>query len=184
VHKSNNQWEKEGGWGDSKSNGLHVMNPATAAACRFVKTVKFPSAVEGDRGLDTPSLINSRARKAVHGVQTIMRNKWLVVDKDERVLLSGRCAREGAAASARHCRPALLSGPLLRLLKMVEDGPANRTRMSSRVSFDNATWQGNAVPCVQWQAVAAPWATPGAVPSFFASSLIRLFFFLILIPHS
>jgi len=59
---------------------------------------------------------------------------------------------------------------LLRLFKAVEDGPLGRTRMNSRVSFDSTTWQGDTVPHKQRQAVPAPWATPGAVPSFFASS--------------
>jgi len=58
---------------------------------------------------------------------------------------------------------------LLRLLKMVEDGPHGRTRMSGRVSFDDATWHGDTVPRMHRQAVPAPWAAPGAVPSFFAS---------------
>jgi len=58
----------------------------------------------------------------------------------------------------------------LRLLKVVENGPHGHTRMSSWVSFNNATWHGDSVLRMHWQAVPAPWATLGTVPSFFASS--------------
>jgi len=58
----------------------------------------------------------------------------------------------------------------LRLLKVVEDGPHGRTRMSSRKSFDNAMWHCEKLPRMYQPAMPAPWATPGAVPSFFASS--------------
>jgi len=57
----------------------------------------------------------------------------------------------------------------LRMLKVVEEGPHGRTRRSSRVSFDNAKWHGDTVPRMHRQAVPAPRATPGAVPSFFAT---------------
>ena len=60
-------------------------------------------------------------------------------------------------------------GRRLRLLKVVEDGPLGRSSMSSRVSFDSATWHGDTVPRIQGQAVSAPGHTPGDVPSFFAS---------------
>jgi len=59
----------------------------------------------------------------------------------------------------------------LRLLKVVEDGPhSSSTRMSSRESFDNAMWHSEKVPRMYQPAVPEPWATPGAFPSFFASS--------------
>jgi len=69
-----------------------------------------------------------------------------------------------------YCARAIFS--LLRLFNVVEDGPLGRTRMSTWLSFDSATWQGNPVPRKQRQAVPAAWATPGAVPSFFTSSCI------------
>jgi len=39
IHEqtSNNKWEEEGGWGESKSGGLHVMHPVAAAVCCFVE---------------------------------------------------------------------------------------------------------------------------------------------------
>jgi len=51
----------------------------------------------------------------------------------------------------------------LHLLNVVENGPHGRPRMSSWVSFDNATWYDDTVPRLHWQTVATPWATPGAV---------------------
>jgi hypothetical protein len=49
--------------------------------------------------------------------------------------------------------------------------------MSSRVSFDSATWQGDMAPRMQRHSVPAHWATPGAVPSLFASCPGVLCFF-------
>jgi len=46
------------------------------------------------------------------------------------------------------------------------EGPHGRTRMISRVSVDNATWHSDTVPRLHRQAVPAPWATSGAIPSF------------------
>jgi len=53
----------------------------------------------------------------------------------------------------------------------VENGrgwPARTHPNEQRVSFDNATWHSDTVLRMHRQAVPAPWATPGAVPSFFA----------------
>ena len=40
--------------------------------------------------------------------------------------------------------------------------------MSSRLSVDNATWHDDTVLHMHRQAVPAPGATPGSIPSFFA----------------
>ena len=47
---------------------------------------------------------------------------------------------------------------------------------NEQLGFLRQSWHGDTVPCVQRQAVSAPWATPCAVPSLFASSSMYFFF--------
>jgi len=78
------------------------MHPAAAAACRVVEKPHFQAL-----GREIMTSICHCCGIVVFCTQgrarcTIMRNQWLAVAKDERVLLSGRCARVEAAGAARH----------------------------------------------------------------------------------
>ena len=97
---ANKKWKKEGGWGESKSDSLHVMRPAAAATCRVVNRLHFQAL-----GREIVTSICNCCRIVVLCTQgrarcTIMRNQ----EMDEHVLLSGRCARvepEAAGAAQR-----------------------------------------------------------------------------------
>jgi len=78
------------------------MHPAAAAACRVVERPHFQAL-----GREIIASICYCCGIVVLCTQgcaqcTIMRNQWIVVGKDERVLLSGQCARAEAAAAAMH----------------------------------------------------------------------------------
>jgi len=75
--------------GGEQISGLHVMHPAAAAACRVVEKPHFQAL-----GREIMALICHCCEIALLCTQgrarcTIMRNQWLAVGKDERVLLSG-----------------------------------------------------------------------------------------------
>ena len=88
--------------GGEQISGLHVMYPAAAAACRVVEKPHFQAL-----GKEIMALICHCCEIVLLYTQglarcTIMRNQWLAVGKDERVLLSGWCARVEAAGAAWH----------------------------------------------------------------------------------
>jgi len=89
-----------------------------------------------------------------------------------------RILRNLAYARPRHLCLQIVSGRAifdrLRLLKVVEDGPHGCTRINMPLGLVKRFRA-----CVQ--AISAPWATPGTVPSFFASSALMFFFQLFLV---
>ena len=90
--------------------------------------------------------------------------------RDPGVSRPGACLGQSPVASRQRCAESVGSchPDRLRLAKMVEQGPHGRTRTSSWLSFDNATWHGDTVLRMHWQAVPAPWALH-SFPRFLSS---------------
>jgi len=102
AQTSNKTWEEEGGWGESKSGGLHAVHRTAAAACCVVDRLHF-------RALGREIVVSichccGIVMLCTQGLArcAIMRNQWLVVRKDARVSFSDQYAGVEAAGAARH----------------------------------------------------------------------------------
>ena len=93
TQTSNNKLKEEGEWSESKSSGLHVLHPAAAAACRFVE-MPHRQALGREIVASAHHCCGIVVVRSPGCARCAIRcNQWLVVGQDERVLLSGRCAR-------------------------------------------------------------------------------------------
>jgi hypothetical protein len=153
------QVEEEGGWGESKSDGLHVMHPAAAAACRFVERPHFQATRTCHAGRSLPVHCArfaafcrpTRNRRAMEGIASLN-------------VCAGPIAVSSQALTPLPRAPveALLHWKLfircrsLRLLKMVEDGLHECTRERGGACIDEATRDGDTGPRMHREPVTSP----------------------------